>query len=284
MPNKTKYSALVLSGGGVKGTAMVGALQKLWPRINPQASHVVGVSIGALIAYLLVLGYTPDELLDVLNGINLNAMHDVDLELLIERLGMDDFSKFRALIQDLTKRKTGHPSITFAQLHQLHPNSKLEIVVSNLSQHRAEFWSHVSTPTRSITDALHASMCFPIAFVPWVCPETGDYYIDGGAFAPFPFRAIRRSKKKIGIFLGGIPSNSRTDFTNIHLGEYIMKIMAMTYQKYTEAEYEHYSRHCCKIDLSDVEAMDMDITPETKEAMRFAGWRAMSAFLGEKLD
>ena len=50
------------SGGGVKGSAHIGAL-KVLEKNGIKASALTGASIGGLIAVLYAMGYTPDEML-----------------------------------------------------------------------------------------------------------------------------------------------------------------------------------------------------------------------------
>src|SRR3990170_8230654 len=58
------YNTLVLSGGSIKGCCLLGALQYFYDK--GQLSNItkyVGTSIGAIICYLLAIGYTPLELI-----------------------------------------------------------------------------------------------------------------------------------------------------------------------------------------------------------------------------
>jgi NTE family protein len=60
---------LILSGGGVKGIAYIGALKALdlegW-----NFSNIAGVSAGAMVGSILASGYSPHSLMDVLNKFN----------------------------------------------------------------------------------------------------------------------------------------------------------------------------------------------------------------------
>jgi len=61
--------ALVLSGGGAKGAATVGAL-KYMERYSFPIDMVLGTSVGGLIGGLYSLGYTPDELETIIREID----------------------------------------------------------------------------------------------------------------------------------------------------------------------------------------------------------------------
>ena len=64
---KTKqYNTIVLSGGITKGFGLVGSLQYLQDNgILPHIQKFIGTSIGAIIAYLVCIGYSPIEIMIV---------------------------------------------------------------------------------------------------------------------------------------------------------------------------------------------------------------------------
>lgn len=59
--------SIVLEGGGTKGIAYVGCLQAL-QELNYNFDNVVGTSAGAITAALLYLGYSPEEIKNILTG------------------------------------------------------------------------------------------------------------------------------------------------------------------------------------------------------------------------
>jgi NTE family protein len=58
---KRKKVALVLSGGGAKGAAHIGAI-KVIEEAGVPVDMVVGTSIGAIVGGLYSIGYTPEQL------------------------------------------------------------------------------------------------------------------------------------------------------------------------------------------------------------------------------
>lgn len=63
--SKATSIELVLGGGGIKGYGHIGVLKALEER-NVRIGKVTGVSIGSLVAILYKNGYTPDEMLDIM--------------------------------------------------------------------------------------------------------------------------------------------------------------------------------------------------------------------------
>ena len=58
---------LVLSGGGAKGITHIGIIQALEENGIP-IDYVTGTSIGAIIGALYAMGYTPQEMLELINS------------------------------------------------------------------------------------------------------------------------------------------------------------------------------------------------------------------------
>ena len=57
---------LALSGGGIKGTAHIGAI-KAFEENKIKIDAVTGTSIGSIIAALFAMGYNSDQMLDLFN-------------------------------------------------------------------------------------------------------------------------------------------------------------------------------------------------------------------------
>ena len=58
---------LVLSGGGAKGITHIGIIQALEENGIP-IDYISGTSIGAVVGGLYAMGYTPKEMLDLINS------------------------------------------------------------------------------------------------------------------------------------------------------------------------------------------------------------------------
>jgi len=64
VPDDTLRVGLVLSGGGAKGIAHIGVLQKL-EEAGVRIDYITGTSVGSLIGGLYAIGYTSDQLLEI---------------------------------------------------------------------------------------------------------------------------------------------------------------------------------------------------------------------------
>lgn len=78
--NKSEVKiGLALSGGGAKGLAHVGVLKVLEEQ-NIKIDYITGTSMGAVVASLYSAGYTPDQIEDILVGINWNGYLSGELD------------------------------------------------------------------------------------------------------------------------------------------------------------------------------------------------------------
>ena len=80
-----KFRNLVFEGGGVKGAAYGGALEELEERgILNDITRVAGTSAGAITAVLLAVGYSPEELTDIITNTNFGDFADSSDEWFID--------------------------------------------------------------------------------------------------------------------------------------------------------------------------------------------------------
>ena len=59
------YDTLVLSGGSIQGISLLGALQYFKDQniLNNDIKNFIGTSVGSVLCYLLIIGYTPVEII-----------------------------------------------------------------------------------------------------------------------------------------------------------------------------------------------------------------------------
>lgn len=71
--NKDLKIALVLSGGGAKGAAHIGVL-KVLEQYKIPIDIVVGTSVGSIVGAMYSIGYTPEEIENIVLNINFNTL------------------------------------------------------------------------------------------------------------------------------------------------------------------------------------------------------------------
>lgn len=183
-------TALVLSGGGVFGAALLGALHSL-SSLDP-FKVFAGTSVGALICALLVIGYTPLELLRlVMEEQKMIPEQKLDLD----RFGVASQENIRTFVERLFEEKT--KARTFQEIYNEF-GKELIVVGTNLSRQKAMYFQKDNFPGMNVIDALMISSCVPMVF-PYIVFEN-EVYVDGFVTDNFPIRYVsEREKEVIGI-------------------------------------------------------------------------------------
>lgn len=199
---------LVYEGGGVKGYAYLGAMQVLAEHcqargttVQEQIRHHVGNSAGAITAALLAIGYSVEELTDMMGGLSFEDFKDDrfgvlrDIYNLIYKGGWCPGDSFLAWLTECLVAKGHDPDLTYGQLHALaqtdHRYASLYTVAVNLTRDVLEEFSHRSRWANvPIRYGVRASMAIPLFFEPVHIQALGtdgaEEFVDGGLLSNYP--------------------------------------------------------------------------------------------------
>lgn len=193
------FKNLVFEGGGVKGIAYVGAMEKLEEKgVLSQIVRVGGTSAGAINATLFALGFTTEETFNVMRKLDFkNFMDDSwgavrDVQRLLTRFGWYKGDFFYEWIGGHIKRKLGDPNATFEHLKEA-GRPDLYVYGTNLSTRFGEVFSIEHTPKARIADAVRISMSIPLFFAAFRNARN-DVYVDGGLLSNYPVKLFDREK------------------------------------------------------------------------------------------
>ena len=182
-------TTLVLSAAGLHGLMYVGAWRLLEERgATAHVRNVFGCSFGAIVGLMVALGFSADEMEEVIRGAlcerGLPGLCLADLRTLWERCGLLDESFMTGLIRDAVSRKfPGVLDMDFLTLSKL-TGRNLVVVASNITRNREEVLSVDTTPDLSVARAVAMSACLPVMFRPIV--YKGCSYLDGGIWNYLP--------------------------------------------------------------------------------------------------
>lgn len=202
---------VVLCGGGMKGLAHLGALSTLdLSKIKAWA----GASAGAILVSLLALGWSCEELIQVMIHTDFRTFLDEPLDPIHSLYGafevwrhegINSGHAFYTWLGQMVERaphSKENPNVTFEDLW-MNENVELCIMTTDVWGKETFVFSHDTTPFVPIRIAVRASMSIPFLFRP-VCftEETGNQrlLVDGGLLDNFPIDAFP-SKGTLGILL-----------------------------------------------------------------------------------
>ncbi|CAH1208224.1 hypothetical protein PAECIP111891_03179 [Paenibacillus allorhizoplanae] len=195
------FKNLVFEGGGVKGVAFVGVMDALeqQQKILPNIIRVAGTSAGAIVALLVGLNYSSQEIHEELHKLDLRTFTDDDPGIIldtvrfIDNYGWHKGDKFKKWIEEIVEQKTGSPHSTFQDVFNRRVTNNFKeiyIIGTNIRTHCSEVFSHETTADMKLADAVRISMSIPLFF------ESVKYkdqvYVDGGLLFNYPLRLFDR--------------------------------------------------------------------------------------------
>ena len=182
MPDKRYNTGLVLSGGGARGFAHLGLIQALNETgIYPDV--ISGTSAGALVGVLYADGYSPKEILHLMNpGSRLDLMRPI-----MPREGL-------LQIGGITKILKSHlRASTFEELR-----IPLFVTATDLNSGKAEYFC-----SGELIEPVIASASIPVLFQPVII--NNNYYVDGGVLDNLPVKPIEEQcRYLIGSFVNPV--------------------------------------------------------------------------------
>lgn len=194
---------LVLSGGGAKGIAHIGAIRALEDAGIP-IDYITGTSMGAIVGGLYSCGYTTEEMMDMLlsRAFSYWSTGKNDPNLMYYYAEQPPTPALLTIpVSPRNKKKTAADSVPASLINALPMNfAFMEMFAAYTAQCGGDF-NRLFVPFRcvasdvaanhkvvhrsgSVGDAIRSSMSFPIVFQP--IKMNGAYLYDGGIYDNFP--------------------------------------------------------------------------------------------------
>ena len=186
-----KPDVIVIGPGGKNTYIEMGALLKLEKEgYLREVKHYIGCSSGAVIATLLVIGCSVEEI--ITETLKMNMLQDImDIDSL-QDVVKEDKSKVENALREKIRGKIGRDP-TFEQLYMA-TGIKLTIVVHNTTKDRPEYMNYITEPNLSCITAVMMSKAIPI-----IQRRTykGYEYIDGAFGNPYPVDVVDNGENEI---------------------------------------------------------------------------------------
>lgn len=192
---------LVLSGGGAKGLAHIGAL-KVIEEAGVRIDYVGGTSMGAIIGSLYAAGYTPHQLDSIFKQTNFNSLIQDDLPRGVKSFYEREDSERYAITLPFDKFKIGFPSglskgqniynllaYLMAPVENVNDFSELPIPFFCIGTN-IETGEEVLLDRGSLPQAVSASGAIPSLFSP--VEINGKLISDGGITNNYPVEEMKK--------------------------------------------------------------------------------------------
>jgi NTE family protein len=305
---------LVLEGGGVKGSGLVGAVTALVDRDDPyEFARFAGTSAGAIVASILAAGVSTAELKKIMDDLQFSKFEDLPSSFrftprfgailgLLFRQGMyrGDF-----LHQWISETLENHNVRTWADLRQDDPNSslppdqryKLVVIVSDVSQGRMLRlpWDYrselgVDPDTQPVADAVRASASIPFFFRPFVgggSRQKRVLFTDGGMLSNYPIDIFDRTDGQpprwatLGVKLSARESADSTWRANKNSFQLALSLLSTMQEAHDRVHIDNpaYSSRTVFVDTSGYKATDFGLSSADKADLFNRGLASGKRFL-----
>lgn len=281
----------ILSGAGLNGFAYIGAFQefeKQWgERWFLESEGWYGSSMGALLATLLTIGFSIEELIHLVREFPWDTLVDPSWDSIWHHCYLDDGKRYRKLIKSCLLQKNVSTDITLREVEERYQR-KIGITVSNLTFGIVETLNGREYPNIKLIDALTITTAVPFLFPPTMIDLNGSgpcLYTDGAFFRPYPFHHVSKDDQRNSIgFYNANPINpSIQTYLPNNVFEYMSMIfrssrMFLVRQLWTDT----LADRTISFDFSPKDELDFDMTMEEREGLIEKGRQKAKEWLSRK--
>ena len=185
---------LVLSGGGMRGAAHIGAIKAL-EEYGLYPTHIAGTSAGAIVGAFYAYGYNWEEILTFFKNIQILDIKKYALN----KPGFIDTEKFYPDFKNYIK----NDDFSFLK-------KKFSLTATNILNGNLEVFDK-----GELIKPILASAAIPGIFAPVKIKDS--YYIDGGSLNNFPVELLKPTCDKIiGVYVNGFDTIKINDLKHSH--------------------------------------------------------------------
>jgi NTE family protein len=269
---KKKYKEiLVLSGGGVKGVAHLGALKALEENgYLDKFQTYAGTSIGAIILALYLIGYTPDEQYEFVRKFDLTKLKNIDVGNIFQNFGLDNGERFEYVLRRLIQAKNYNPEITLKELYDK-TKKKLVLTSTCLNDAKLCYLSYENHPNLTLCMALRMTSAIPLFFTP--IKYNNCMYCDGGCVDNYPVKLFEdKLQHVVGIHINDVINDTQQNINNLE--SFIVQLFKCFANGLTYNSKKAYEKYTIEINLDMMSVIDFSIDDKKKEQMFTVGYDA----------
>ena len=198
---------IVLSGGGARGAAHIGVIKALEEN-NVPIDYITGTSAGAIVGSLYAMGYTPDEILELMLSDEFGYWQTgkIENEYIYYFKKPDEVPQFLSFSLNMKDSMKLDGLLPGSLINPIQMNQAFMELYAQATAKAAWNFDNLFVPFRcmgadvygkrsivfrngDLGDAVRVSMTFPFVFKPiW---RDGVPLFDGGIYDNFPIKAMR---------------------------------------------------------------------------------------------
>ena len=284
---KRTIKQLILSGGGVKGIAYIGAfkyIDELKQRrlleeklqgfdkekcMIPEfdIKEVCCVSVGSIVGLLYILGYTYEEFLDEIITKDLHNLKDFKIRNFLNKYGLDSGKMIVNWIETLIIKK---------------------VVASNLNKYELDIFDYKKNPNLKVVRAIRMSISIPLIFS--VEKYQNTIYVDGGIINNFPIKIYENDLDT----LLGLKLVTRGEFASHEIDEtidtfdnylfHLMTCFLVQKEKETTLSYKYIDHTICIEAQSVTHTVNFSLSEDDKRRLIEIGYESASNYFKNVIE
>lgn len=275
-----EFKRLVISGGGPRGLALLGALHYFDEcKCLDTVEEYWGTSVGSLISLLLSIGYSPfDAFHQIFVLQNLADISKINFQETISSAAICPIDVIGDKVRFFLREKLGADweDPTFTELYA-HTGKKIHIMGANTTTMRGECFSVDTTPDMKLTDAIEISCDLPYIFTKK--EHNGSIYVDGSFINAYPIDlADNGTDPTLGVCVfGDLEQN------NSHIG-WLYRLMYMPIRELHRERLSRISRAIYHIELNinGISIIELSPNPKKKLELFTQGYQQTKERVAEK--
>ena len=267
-----RKNILIISGGGIKGLAALGALKYLLETeiiIFPEI--FCGTSVGSIICMLINIGYGPFDIYKLLEEIDFASLinYEEPESLLFDPcFGISSPEPIIQVLYNLIQKKNLSKKITFKQLFNK-SQSKLIITGTCLNDATVAYFSVDNTPNMEIMKAIRISMSIPFIFKPSIYEN--KIWIDGGCMDNYPIELFNNKLDDvIGIYMDDIYEYIE-DIPDIQ--SYFSRVIKCIFRGLNYHKLDHYQKYTINIISNSEQSTKWEMNKLEKKKLYDLGYK-----------
>lgn len=272
---------IVLSGGGIRAVAHVGALKALYEmKYLSQIREWVGVSAGALICFLFSIGYTFHQVELMCSTMDFGILRSFEPEDALDffdSFGLDSGENLEKLLKSLLRVKGHSHEMTFEQASKK-GLPHLRVYATNLRNCGLVEFSLKKTPNTPLIHALRATMCLPLYFKPVI--DTSKKYVlsDGGVLGNYPIHHLTEDEQNESI--GLTFDHDKSVVQSIpNLMVFCSQLAASYYVPRNREQIEKHGSRTIIIPCGDYPSWNFEASIEDRKKLMMIGYNSAKMFI-----
>ena len=283
--NCLKYACL-FGGGAIRGAAHVGVVKAL-EELNIYYDTIGGSSVGSIVAALLGVGYTAEELREVFLQANFELFRDIQFNL-GEKFAISKGEMFLEWVRELIEKKYygenyakgNNPPVKFKK-----KKKNLVIITTDLTNFCCREFSKKCTPDFEIATAVRISSCMPGLMKPY--EYNNSLLVDGDLQKSWPMWRLSESLKNLDERILEIRLEGDCGGNDMNTLNYVNTVYSCVTSIATEFVIDRYSDNdkydFVVINTGDIIIIDFNQSKENREKMMNSGYKETIKYFKEHL-